>query len=238
MNAGSALQTTQKGLAMSETYELKAEARDRVGKGSARAVRRNGMIPAIIYGDKKEPLPIAISFQEVALKLHRGGFMTTVATIDVGGEKIRVLPKDYQLDKVRDFPLHVDFLRVSKNTVVTVEIPVHFVNEETSKGLKRGGVLNIVRHEVEVECRADAIPESFEIDLAELDIDDVVHASDLVLPENVKFVIDDRDFTVCSIAPPKLATEDDEADADAEDEADEDAAEDEASDDAVEEASE
>src|SRR5690606_7226769 len=137
-----------------ETYELTAEARERVGKGSARELRRNGLIPAVIYGDKQEPVSIALSRKDVTLKIHAGGFMTTLATIVVDGKKYSVLPKDYQLDPVRDFLMHVDFLRISKNTRVTVEIPVHFQNEEASPGLKRGGVLNVVRHTVECHCPA------------------------------------------------------------------------------------
>ncbi len=115
------------------TYELKAETRERVGKGSSRELRRNGLIPAVIYGDKQAPISIALSTKEVTMKIHAGGFMTTVAVIDVKGEKIRVLPKDYQLDPVRDFTMHVDFLRVSKDSKVTVQVPVHFVNEEKSR---------------------------------------------------------------------------------------------------------
>src|ERR1043165_8093874 len=130
-----------------QTYELTAEARERVGKGSAREVRRNGKVPAVIYGEKQPPLAIALSYKDVYYK------------IDGGGEKIEVLPKDYQLDPVRDFPVHVDFLRVGKDTEVTVEVPVHFINEDKSPGIKRGGVLNIVRHEVEFHCPANAIPE-------------------------------------------------------------------------------
>ncbi len=147
------------------SYELKAETRERVGKGSSRELRRNGLIPAVIYGDKQAPISISLSSKEVTLKIHAGGFMTTIATIDVGGEKIRVLPKDYQLDPVRDFTMHVDFLRVSKDSVVTVEIPVHFINEEKSPGIKIGGVLNIVRHEVEMVVPADDIPEFLTADL-------------------------------------------------------------------------
>ncbi len=148
------------------TYELKAETRERVGKGSSRELRRNGLIPAVIYGDKQAPISIALSTKDVTMKIHAGGFMTTVAVIDVNGEKIRVLPKDYQLDPVRDFTMHVDFLRVSKDSKVTVQVPVHFVNEEKSPGLKAGGVLNIVRHEVELAVAADDIPEFLTVDLS------------------------------------------------------------------------
>src|SRR6266566_3130054 len=131
-----------------ESYELKAEARERVGKGSARELRRNGLIPAVIYGDKQPPISITLNTNDVTKRIHAGGFMTTIVTIDIGGNKVKVLPKDYHLDPVRDFTMHVDFLRVSGNTQVTVEIPVHFVNEDKSPGIKVGGVVNIVRHEV------------------------------------------------------------------------------------------
>ncbi len=185
-----------------ETYELKAEARERVGKGSARELRRNGFIPAVIYGDKQAPVSIAINTNEVTKRIHAGGFMTTVATIDVDGKKYKVLPKDYQLDPVRDFTMHVDFLRVSGNTQVTVEIPVHFVNEDKSPGLKVGGVLNIVRHEVEVHCPADAIPEFFTVDLSGHKIGDSIHISEVTLPKGVTPVIADRDFTIATIIAP------------------------------------
>ena len=183
-----------------ESYELKAEAREGVGKGSARLVRRNGKIPAVIYGDKQPPLPIAVDYKELYYKIHGGGFMTTIATIDVDGKKVQVLPKDYQLDPVRDVPLHVDFLRVGKDTIVTVNVPVHFVNEEKSPGIKRGGVLNVVRHEVEFTVPANAIPEFITVNLAGLEIGASVHISHIKLPDGVKPVIQDRDFTVATVA--------------------------------------
>ena len=183
-----------------KSYELKAEAREQVGKGSARAVRREGKIPAVIYGDKQPPLAIALPYKDIFYKIHGGGFLTTLATIDVGGKKIQVLPKDYQLDPVKDFPMHVDFLRVSADTVVTVAVPVHFINEEGSPGLKRGGALNIVRHEVEFLCPANAIPESITVDLDGLQIGASVHISHVKLPAGVKPVIQDRDFTIATIA--------------------------------------
>ncbi|MDH6266976.1 large subunit ribosomal protein L25 [Rhizobium sp. SG_E_25_P2] len=188
------------------TYELKAELRERVGKGSSRELRRNGRIPAVIYGDKQAPLSISLPVKEVTLKIHAGGFMTTVATIDVDGQKISVLPKDYQLDPVRDFTMHVDFLRVSGNTQVTVEIPVHFINEEKSPGIKVGGVLNVVRHEVEFHCPADAIPEFITADLEGMKIGDGVHISNIKLPAGVTPVITDRDFTIATIAAPAGGT--------------------------------
>lgn len=187
---------------MSQTYELKAETRDTVGKGSARALRRNGKVPAVIYGDKQAPLSIALSYKDVYYKIHGGGFMTTIATIDVDGQKIQVLPKAYQLDPVRDFPIHVDFLRVSKNTTVTVQIPVRFINEEQSTGIKRGGVLNIVRHEIEAHVPANKIPDFIEVDLAGTDLGDSIHISAVKLPEGVQPTITDRDFTIATIAAP------------------------------------
>jgi len=187
---------------MSQSYELKAEVRERSGKGAARSVRREGKVPAVIYGDKKPAMPIALNYKEVNLKLHAGGFLTTVATIDVDGQKVRVIPKDFQLDPVRDFLMHVDFLRVSKGTQLILELPVHFINEEESKGLERGGVLNVVRHTVEVHVPADAIPDQLVADLAGLDIGDSIHISDISLPDGVTPTITDRDFTIATIAAP------------------------------------
>jgi large subunit ribosomal protein L25 len=183
------------------SYELKAEARERVGKGSSRELRRNGLIPAVIYGDKQAPLAIALSTNEVTKRIHAGGFMTTVATIEVDGQKIQVLPKDYQLDPVRDFTMHVDFLRVSGDTEVSVEVPVHFVNEDKS-AVKLGGVLNIVRHEVELYCPASDIPEFLTVDLAGAKIGDSLHISAVKLPKGVRPVIADRDFTIATIVAP------------------------------------
>ncbi|MGP2493432.1 50S ribosomal protein L25/general stress protein Ctc [Mesorhizobium sp. PUT5] len=182
------------------SYELKAEAREQVGKGSARAVRRNGKVPAVIYGDKQPPLAIALSYKEIYYKIHGGAFLTTVATIDVDGKKIQVLPKDYQLDPVKDFPMHVDFLRVSKNTQVNVNVPVRFINEEKSPGIKRGGTLNVVRHEVEFHCPANSIPDFITVDLEGSEIGDSIHISAVELPAGVKPVIADRDFTIATIA--------------------------------------
>ncbi len=188
---------------MSQTsYVLKAEKRERVGKGSSRELRRKGLIPAVIYGDKKEPLSIAVSTKDVTMKIHNGGFMTTLATIEVDGDKISVLPKAYQLDPVRDFTMHVDFLRVSKNTQVTVAVPVHFVNEDKCPGIKIGGVLNVVRHEVEFNCPANAIPEFITANLEGFKIGEGIHISHIELPKGVSPVISDRDFTIATIATP------------------------------------
>ena len=195
---------------MSKSYELKAEARVLAGKGSARAVRRNGRVPAVIYGDKQAPISISLYYKEIYYKIHGGGFLHTVATIDVNGDKIRVLPKDYQLDPVKDFPTHVDFLRVSANSRIKVEIPVHFINQDISVGLKRGGILNIVRHEVEFMCPVDAIPDFITVDLALVDIGHSVHISAVAVPEGLKPTID-RDFTVATIVSPGGALEEAEA---------------------------
>ena len=186
---------------MSESYTVKAEARETVGKGAARHLRRNGLVPAVIYGDKQEPLPIAVPYKETFLKLHAGGFLTTIATVEVGGRQIKVLPKDYQLDVVRDTLIHVDYLRVSDRTVVTVRIPVHFTGEDTSPGLAKGGVLNAVHHDIEVHCPAQSIPDAFTVDVSALDIGDTVHVSALTLPAGVTLV-EAGDFTVATITPP------------------------------------
>jgi large subunit ribosomal protein L25 len=185
---------------MAQTSVLKAEARDRVGKGAARAVRRQDKVPAVIYGDKKPPIPISLNQREMTQRLHAGGFLTHLVEIEVGSEKIRAIPKDYQLDPVRDFLIHVDFLRVGEGAMLTLDVPVHFINHADSPGLKRGGVLNVVRHAIELVVPADAIPESLTVDLAGLDIGDSVHISAVALPEGAHPTITDRDFTVATIA--------------------------------------
>ncbi|MGI8852106.1 MAG: 50S ribosomal protein L25/general stress protein Ctc [Methyloceanibacter sp.] len=184
---------------MAEAMELKAWARQHRGKGGARSVRREGRIPGILYGDKQEPQSIAVDYRAITQQLHTGHFRSTVFVLDVDGTKIRVIPRDVQLDPVRDFPIHVDFLRLAKDALVSVDVPVHFLNEAASPGLKRGGVLNIVRHEIPVRCPADAIPAHFDVDLTGLEIGDSVHISAIALPENVRPTITGRDFTVATI---------------------------------------
>ncbi|WP_417686479.1 50S ribosomal protein L25/general stress protein Ctc [Roseibium sp.] len=195
---------------MASSYELKATARDRVGKGAARALRREGLIPAVIYGDKKPALPISIPLKETSLALHKGGFLTHIATVEVDGAKHQVIAKDFQLHPVRDELLHVDFLRVGKGTTLTVDIPVHFINEETCPGIKKGGMLNVVRHTVEMNVPATAIPEALVFDLAKADIGDTLHISATTLPEGAHPTITDRDFTVATIAAPGGGVKDDE----------------------------
>ena len=186
---------------MGASYQLTATVRDKVGKGAARAVRRRGMIPAVIYGGKEPPIAISLPFRELDLKVHAGGFMTTVAEITVDGQTTRTLPRDFQIDPVADRPLHVDFLRLVAGSTITVEVPVHFVNEAGSPGIRRGGVLNVVRHRVELECPADAIPDHIVADLTGLDINDSLHISAISLPEGVKPTIG-RNFTVATVAAP------------------------------------
>jgi large subunit ribosomal protein L25 len=185
---------------MAQTSVLKAEVRERVGKGAARAVRREDKIPAVIYGDKKPPIAIVLPQRELTHRLHAGGFLTHLMEIDLGTEKIRVIPKDYQLDPVRDFLIHVDFLRVGAGATLTLDVPVHFINHADSPGLKRGGALNVVRHSIEMLVPADSIPEFLTADLAGLDIGDSLHISAIPLPEGCRPTITGRDFTVATIA--------------------------------------
>lgn len=187
---------------MSNVVELKATARDRVGKGAAREARRQGLVPAVIYGDKKSPDPIALNYHELSLLVGHRRFMTTIFEIDVNGNKTRAIPRDVQFDPVRDFPVHVDFLRLGENARIAVDVPVRFLNDAASPGIKRGGVLNIVRHEIELSCPADSIPDHLDVDLTGLDIGDSVHISAVTLPEGAKPTITDRDFTVATIAAP------------------------------------
>ncbi len=183
---------------MAQTYELIASPRDRVGKGSARALRLEGKTPAVVYGDKQPPLSIAVDTKETFLKLHAGGFMTHVVTLKVDGQEIKVLPRDYQLDPVTDTLVHVDFIRVSDTTKVAVDVPVHFVGQEKSVGIKRGGVLNITAHEVALLVSANNIPEYLTVDIGEMDIGDSVHISAVALPEGAKLIGHD-DFSVAAI---------------------------------------
>ena len=192
---------------MGQTYELSATVREKVGKGAARSVRRQGQIPAVIYGGSKPPISINLPQREVTFKIHGGGFYTTVATIDVGGEKVRVLPRDFQIDPMTEKPMHIDFMRVTPGSTVTIEVPVQFINESQSPGIRRGGVLNIVRHRISVVCPVDSIPEKIVADLTGLDITDSLHISKVALPEGVRPTITNRDFTVATIAAPAAVKE-------------------------------
>ncbi len=196
---------------MSDQMQLEAQKRDRVGKGAARAIRREGRVPAVIYGDKKPALPISIDFVEVLKQLHTGQFLSTIYKVNVDGETISVIPKDFQLDVVKDLPMHVDFLRLSKGAKVDVEVNVHFENEEISVGLKKGGSLNIVRHTLELSCPQDNIPEEILVDLAEVDIGDAIHLSDITIPAGAEISGEDRDFTIATIVAPGGTSDDDDA---------------------------
>jgi large subunit ribosomal protein L25 len=185
--------------------------RDRAGKGAARAVRRAGRVPAVIYGDKKDPVMVSLEPRELRKQLNTGNFFATVYSVEVAdGDNERVLPRDVQFHPVKDETMHVDFLRVSKLTRTNVMVQCSFINEEDSPGLTRGGMLNVVRHEVEVVCGVDDIPDQFELDLTGLDIGDSIHAGVLKLPEGVELTIADRDFTIATIAAPVLKSEEEE----------------------------
>ena len=190
------------------TTVFMAERRERSGKGPARQLRREHKIPAIIYGGDKEPLRIAMPLKPIKLELSKNPrFFSTVFELDFGGERLKVLPREAQLHPVSDDPLHVDFLRAEQGAVIHVDVPVRFVHEEQSPGLKRGGVLNIVRRALELICPADAIPGEIQIDLSGREIGDSIHISHVALPLGVRPAIGDRDFTICSIVPPTVATE-------------------------------
>jgi large subunit ribosomal protein L25 len=190
-----------------QVSEIKASARPRAGTGGARAIRRDGRVPAVIYGDGNEPQNVAVDFADLTKLIGRGKFLSTVFDINIDGKKSRVIPREVQLDPVKDFPVHVDFQRVGTSGKIRVNVPVKFINEALSPGLKRGGVLNIVRHEIEVTCPADAIPEYFEFNLEGLEIGRSVHISAVKMPEGVKPTILNRDFTVATIAGHKIEEE-------------------------------
>mgnify|MGYP001826304328 CR=1 FL=1 len=205
---------------MAKPVLLEAKARDRAGKGAARAVRREGRVPAVIYGDKKDPQLISLDYRDTWKHIQTGRFLATLVDVDVDGDKVRASPRDVQFDPVRDFLSHVDFLRLGKGARIAVSGPCNFLNEEESPGIRRGGVLNVVRYDIEVYCPADAIPEEFEVDLTGLDIGDGVHISAVKLPEGIEPTISDRDFTICTIAAPAgLQSEEEESDEDEEVEA-------------------
>jgi large subunit ribosomal protein L25 len=188
---------------MSDVQNLSAELRSRAGKGAARQTRRSGRVPGVIYGNKQPATLISVEPRELVKQLRKKAFHATLYDIACDGKKERVLPRDVQFDPVSDAPIHVDFMRVGEHTRVRVDVPVVFQNEAQSPGLKRGGVLNIVRHEVELVCSVDHIPQQIAIDLAGLDIGDSVHISMVKLPESVRPAID-RDFTIATIAVPTV----------------------------------
>lgn len=196
---------------MSKSYTLTATLRNRVGKGSSRALRKDAQIPAVIYGNNEDPISIAVSYKDIFYKIQAGGFLTTIANITIENKEIQVLPKAYQLDPVRDFPVHVDFLRINANSVVQVNLPVHFINEEKCPGIKRGGTLNIVHHEIECAVLATAIPSAIEIDLSGYEIGSSIHLSQITLPSGAQALSHEDDLTVATISAPAGAATEDEA---------------------------
>ena len=187
---------------MSDALTLPAETRERAGKGASRALRREGRVPAVIYGGKDEPIMIHVEAKELVRQLMTGHFMNSIVTLELGGKSVRTLPKDVTFHPVSDRPIHVDFLRLGKNAKVDVAVPVVFVNEAASPGLKKGGVLNIVRHELELVCEADKIPSEVEIDVTGKDVGDSIHISEVTLPEGSASAITDRDFTIATLVAP------------------------------------
>ena len=212
---------------MSELSSIPAKQRDRAGKGAARATRREGLVPCIVYGANKDPNMISVDPRVIWKGLESGHFYSTVYTIDVdGGSKEQALVRDVQFHPVTDQPLHVDFIRVSKKTKVNVNVPVVFANEEECVGLREGGIMNVIRHEVEVICSAADIPAEIVFDITEMNIGDTVRISDLPLPDGVESAITDRDPVVVNVVAPKTATASEEEEG--EEEAVEDAAAEEA----------
>src|SRR5471032_1004871 len=187
---------------MSKIQELKAESRDGRGKGPAFQARQKGLIPGVIYGGASDVETVSVDGRTLERHVEAGHFLTTLFMLEIGGKKTRVIPREVQLDPVSDRPVHVDFMRLAEGAVVRLEIPVHFNGQDTSPGLKKGGVLNIVRHSIGLICPADKIPNTIEVDVANLEINETLHINSLTLPPGVKPVVRGRDFTVCSIVAP------------------------------------
>src|ERR1700760_3223514 len=181
--------------------ELKATARPSVGKGAARAERRAGKVPGVIYGDNQPPLPISVEDRELRQRILAGRFLTTIFDINLEGKNHRVIPRDFHLDPVRDFPIHVDFLRLGEGATIRVNIPLHVQKAEASPGVKRGGTVNIVTHTIELECSVDNIPQFIEADVSNLEISHSLHLSDIKLPTGVKSLARE-DVTLVTIVPP------------------------------------
>jgi large subunit ribosomal protein L25 len=186
---------------MANVKQMKAVARPKAGKGAARAERRAGRVPGVIYGDGKPPVTVSVDHKELKERIYAGRFLTTIYELDVDGTTHRVIPRDFQLDAVKDLPVHVDFLRLGAGAKIRVRIPVHVRNAELAPGVKRGGTVNIVTHAIEMEVSADDIPDSIDIDISELEINHSKHLSDLTLPPNVR-LISRADTTLVTIVPP------------------------------------
>ncbi len=192
---------------MADVVTIGASRRERSGTGGARAARRQGFVPGIVYGVGTEPMAVQLDQRLLDQVRMRPGFFNRLIDIDLGGEKLRVLPRELQLHPVTDATIHVDLMRATDETQVTVDVPVHFENEAASPGIKRGGVLNVVRHTIEVRCRAAGIPTHFTVDLTGLEIGSSIHASHISLPEGVVPTISDRDFTIATVAAPTVMAE-------------------------------
>lgn len=192
---------------MSAVKQIKASARASVGKGAARAVRRTGQIPAVVYGGGEPALPIALDFNQTNRLIYAGHFLTTIFEIEVDGKTVRAIPRDYQLDPVRDTPLHVDFLRLAAGTTIKVEVPIHVVGQAESPGVKRGGLVQIIEHSIELMAPADNIPDAVEISVAALNIGGSVHLNDIALPAGCKATTRDNITLVSVTAPTKMAEE-------------------------------
>jgi large subunit ribosomal protein L25 len=186
---------------MATVQELKATVRPKAGKGAARAARYSGKVPGVIYGENKPPMMVLIEHDELKKRIYAGRFLTTLYELDVDGQKHRVIPRDFQLDVIKDLPMHVDFLRVSEGATIRVHVPIRVLNTDQSPGVKRGGAVNIVTHTVLVSCPADAIPESIQVDIAGLEINYSKHLSDVTLPPDVR-VVARGDITLVTVVPP------------------------------------
>ena len=187
---------------MSDQLTLSADLRERAGKGASRALRNAGRVPAVIYGNNEEPTAIHIEEKMLLKALHTGHFMNSIVMIELGGKQVRTLPKDVAFHPVNDRPLHADFLRIGEHSEVHVNVPVHFTDEDTSPGMKRGAVLNMVRHDLELVCDAALIPDDIKISLKGLDIGDSIHISHVTLPAGSRSAITDRDFTIATLVAP------------------------------------
>jgi large subunit ribosomal protein L25 len=186
---------------MATTQQLKASARQHAGRGTARALRREGRVPGVVYGDGKPPLNVSVDHSELKQRIYAGRFLTTIYDLDIDGSKHRVIPRDFQLDPVKDLPIHVDFMRLGEGAQIRVRIPVHVMNADQAPGVKRGGAVNIVTHTVEVVCPADAIPKSIDVDISGLEINYSKHLDEVTLPPNVR-VVGKLDQTLVTIVPP------------------------------------
>ena len=193
---------------MSDTLTLPAETRARAGKGASRELRRTGRVPAVVYGGKEDPVSIHVEEKELVRQLNTGHFFNSIVEVSVGGQTFRTLPKDVAFHPVSSRPMHADFLRLAAGGKVHVNVPVVFANEEASPGLKRGGVINIVRHELELVCEPDSIPDEISIDMTGHEIGESIHISSVTLPSGVESAITDRDYTIATIvAPSSLKSE-------------------------------